>query len=60
MKRDTLFESVESMPPKSNSPDVVRSAQTRSEVMVQNYVPSSMPTNRDVQNVERPRRGHGY
>jgi hypothetical protein len=60
MKQDTIFESVEPMPPKSNSPDVVRVAQTRSEVMTQNYVPSTTPTSRDVRNLDRPRRGHGY
>jgi hypothetical protein len=60
MKKSTIFQSVEEMPPKSNSPDVVRSAQTRSDVMAQNYVPSTTPTNRDVENLERPRRGHGY
>lgn len=58
--RDTIFKTNAEMPPKSNSPDVVRVAQTKSEQMAQDYVPSSMPSNRDVQNLDRPRRGHGY
>jgi len=55
-----LFKCTEEMPPKTNSPDVVRVALTKSEMMSQNYVPSTMPTNRDVQNIEPRRRGHGY
>ena len=58
--RDTIFKSTTEMPPKNNSPDVVRVAQTMPE-MHRNYMPAAMP-NRDasVQSVERPRRGHGY
>lgn len=58
--RDTIFKSGEAMPPKDNSPDVVRVALTSFEARIQNNVPSSMPTNRDVKSVERPRRGYGY
>jgi len=55
-----IFKSKEVMPPKENSPDVVRVAQTMAE-MHRNYLPAAMP-NRDasVENVQRPRRGHGY
>ena len=57
----SIFESKEMMPPKNNSSDVVRVPMTKSERDQMNYVPSSMPTfGRDVQNIERPRRGHGY
>lgn len=57
--RNTIFKSNETMPPK-NDPDVVRTAQTMVE-MHRNYTPAAIP-NRDmsVENVERPRRGHGY
>ena len=55
-----IFKSKEVMPPKENSPDVVRTAQTMAE-MHRNYQPAAMP-NRDasVENVQRPRRGYGY
>ena len=48
------------MPPKNNSPDVVRVAQTMVE-MHADYTPAAIP-NRDmsVEKVIRPRRGHGY
>jgi hypothetical protein len=56
-----IFKSMEEMPPKNNSSDVVRVPLTKSERDQMNYVPSSMPTfGRGVQNIERPRRGHGY
>jgi hypothetical protein len=58
--RETIFQSTEPMPPKTNSPDVRRVPQTQSELRAQNYVPSTMPVNNDVQSVDRPRRGHGY
>lgn len=58
--RNTLFKTVAEMPPKNDSPDVVRVAQTAVE-MHRNYTPVAIP-NRDmsVESVERPRRGHGY
>ena len=54
-----LFKSNEPMPPKDNSPDVVRVAQTMPE-MHKNYMPAALPQSRDVENIQRPRRGHGY
>jgi hypothetical protein len=58
--RETIFQSTTEMPPKNNSPDVVRVAQTRVE-MRENLLPLVIP-NKDmsVVNIERPRRGHGY
>ena len=57
-----IFKTIEPMPPQDNSNDplIVRTAQTV-EDMHKNYLPASMP-NRDasVENVQRPRRGHGY
>lgn len=58
--RDSIFKSTVEMPPKENSPDVVRTAQTMAE-MHKNYRPASMPnSDASVENVQRPRRGHGY
>jgi hypothetical protein len=59
--RDSIFKSTQQMPPKNNSPDVVRTAQTRVE-MHENYESAMNIPNKDasVVNVERPRRGHGY
>ncbi len=59
--RNTIFQSTEVMPPKNNSPDVVRTAQTRVE-MHENYESAMNIPNKDmsVVNIERPRRGHGY
>ena len=54
-----IFKTEAEMPPKDNSPDVVRTAQTMAE-MHRNYMPAAMPQDRDVRTVERPRRGHGY
>jgi hypothetical protein len=49
------------MPPKENSPDIVRTAQEPGELRAQNYAPSSSRNDRAaVKSVERPRRGHGY
>jgi hypothetical protein len=58
--KSTIFQNKTEMPPKDNSPDVVRTAQTMAE-MHKNYLPAAMP-NKDasVENVQRPRRGHGY
>lgn len=55
-----IFKCKDEMPPKNNSPDVVRVAQTRVE-MRENLLPLAIP-NKDasVENIERPRRGHGY
>lgn len=56
----SLFKTEAEMPPKDNSPDVVRTAQTMAE-MHRNYTPAAIPSERaGVQNIERPRRGHGY
>ena len=59
--RDTIFKSTVEMPPKNNSPDVARTAQTRVE-MHENYESAMNIPNKDasVVNVTRPRRGHGY
>ena len=55
-----IFETKAEMPPKDNSPDVVRIAQTMPE-MHKNYRPAAMPNDdASVVNVTRPRRGHGY
>jgi hypothetical protein len=58
--KSTIFKTVVEMPPKDNSPDVVRTAQTMPE-MHKNYMPAAIPNHdASVQNIERPRRGHGY
>jgi hypothetical protein len=63
--RETIFETpvdgerLGGMPPKSNSPDVLRSAMTPGECL-SNLSPGTMPVNRNVVNIERPRRGYGY
>ena len=58
--KDTIFQTTVEMPPKSNSPDVVRTAQTMAE-MHENYLPAAMPDkSKGVKSVERPRRGHDY
>ena len=56
-----LFKTVEPMPPQDNSNDplVVRTAQTMAD-MRKNYLPAAMPQDRSVENIVRPRRGHGY
>ncbi len=56
----SIFKTEAEMPPQNNSPDVVRVAQTAAEWQ-RNFMPALFP-NKDasVQNVERPRRGHGY
>ena len=55
-----IFETKAEMPPMSNSPDVVRTALTMSEAR-RNLMPASIPNDdASVQNVQRPRRGHGY
>ncbi len=58
--RDTLFKTNAEMPPKDNSPDVVRTAQTMAE-MHKSGLPAAFPNDdAGVKNIERPRRGHGY
>ena len=53
-----IFECKDEMPPKDNSPDVVRTALTMPEAR-RNMQPASFsPTSNDVVNVERPRFGH--
>ena len=55
-----IFENKTEMPG-PNSPDVVRTAQTRVQ-MHQNYESAMNIPDKDmsVVNIERPRRGHGY
>lgn len=53
-----IFECKETMPPKDNSPDVVRTALGMPEARKNMQVASFSPTNNDVVNVERPRFGH--
>lgn len=47
------------MPPKSNSPDVLRTALSKGDAM-SNMMPGMMPVDRNVRNIQRPRRGHDY
>ena len=55
-----IFKTVVEMPPKENSPDVVRTAQVPGE-MFKNFTPAIVPNHAaSVENVVRPRRGHGY
>jgi hypothetical protein len=58
----TIFKCKDEMPPKDNSPDVVRVAQTSDEFLAQNLRPAfgRMYPAASVENIERPRRGHGY
>jgi hypothetical protein len=58
---DSLFKSTQEMPPKNNSPDVVRTAQTRVEYHENLESALNIPSkDNSVANIERPRRGHGY
>lgn len=55
-----IFKTPAEMPPKDNSPDVVRIAQTMPE-MHKDYTPAAAPHREyGVDNLTRPRRGHGY
>ena len=54
-----IFKCTEAMPPKDNSPDVVRTALTMPEAR-EDAMPATMKQPHDVKNVERPRFGHGY
>ncbi len=55
-----IFECKETMPPTSNSPDVVRTALSYGEYL--DYrIPASVPSaKKDVVNIERPVRGRPY
>ena len=57
--RETIFETPVEMPPKSNSPDVVRTALTRGELR-RDLMPPEFGEDKSVKHAERPRRGHGY
>ncbi len=57
--RESIFYTPIEMPPKSNSPDVVRTALTRGE-MRRDLMPAEMSEGKSVEHVERPRRGHVY
>lgn len=58
--KDSIFHTTVEMPPKNNSPDVVRTAQTMAE-MHRNYTPAAVPDDsKGVKSVERARRGHDY
>ncbi len=58
--RDTIFKSTVEMPPKDNSLDVVRTAQTMAE-MHRNYRPAAMPNDdASVQNLAPKQRGCHY
>ena len=54
-----IFKCKDEMPPKDNSPDVVRSALTMPEARV-NMQNANTKLDHDVKSVERPRFGHGY
>lgn len=54
-----IFKCKDEMPPKDNSPDVVRSALTMPEAQ-RNMQPATVKCDHDVKNVIRPRFGHGY
>ena len=58
--KNTIFETKAEMPPQSNSPDVVRTALTMSEMRRDRMPAHFTPCDTSVENVQRPRRGHGY
>jgi len=58
--KNTIFHTEIEMPPKSNSPDVVRTALTPAELIITDHALALSPQNHGVKSVERPRRGHGY
>ena len=58
--RETIFQTPVEMPPKTNSPEVLRTAMTPGECRSNLNPASSLPVDRNVKNIERPRRGHGY
>jgi hypothetical protein len=55
-----IFEDKTPMPPKDNSPDVVRVALTRPELWEDLHGATSGTTTNSVENLKRPRFGHGY
>jgi len=55
-----IFEDKTPMPPKDNSPDVVRVALTRPELREDLYGATSGTSTNSVVNLKRPRFGHGY
>lgn len=55
-----IFEDKTPMPPKDNSSDVVRVALTRPELRADLYSATSGTSTKSVENVKRPRFGHGY
>ena len=57
--KTNIFQCKDEMPPKDNSPDVVRSALTMPESRV-NMQNANIKLDHDVKSVERPRFGHGY
>ena len=61
MSRDTIFKCTQTMPPTSNSPDVLRTALSYGEYRDDNQTPAivRMPI-KDVVNIERPVRGRPY
>lgn len=60
MSRDTIFKCTQTMPPTSNSPDVVRTALSAGEIR-ENHRPAIMPMpEKDVEHVERTVRGRPY
>ena len=58
--RETIFQTPVEMPPKTNSPEVLRTAMTPGECHMNLYPGNTLPVDRNVKNIERPRRGHGY
>ena len=58
--RDSIFKSTAEMPPADNSPDVVRTALSLPE-LYKDYRPAAVRNpDAGVENIQRPRRGHGY
>ncbi len=55
-----IFECKETMPPTSNSPDVVRTALSFGELMENHRPAISQTPEQDVKHVERPVRGRPY
>jgi hypothetical protein len=56
----SIFKCTEEMPPKDNSPDVVRTALSMPEAL-RNYIPASVPDpTKGVVSTIPPRRGHNY
>ena len=57
--RESIFHTEVEMPPKSNSPDVVRTALTRGE-MRRDLMPPEMSEDKSVRNLPPVNRGHHY